>query len=112
MPAIELPPFTEAHREAVRACRFTSPLAGRARAIAFTCDVEVVRVLVPAAGMTEAERLKSGAAEHPAVATATHYRRSANPDVYEWELTFSHPDAVAFICDLADGAREKAASRG
>lgn len=106
MPAIELPPFTEAHREAVRACRFYTPNLEHTLAWAWTYDVEVVRVLVPGAGMNEAERQKAGADHHPRVAVATYYRRSSVPERYEWELGFTHPDAVAFICDLAGVSRD------
>lgn len=100
MSAVELPPFTEAHREAVRACRFYTPNLEHTHAWAWTDDVEVVRVLVPGAGMNAAKRQAAGADEHPRVGAATYYRRSSNPDLYEYEIGFTHPDAVAFICDL------------
>lgn len=105
MSAIELPPFTEAHREAVKACRFYTPNIAHDRAWAWTDDDEVCRVLVPGAGMNEAERQKAGADEHPRVAAATHYRRSYEPLKHEWEIAFTHPDAVAFICDLCSVSR-------
>lgn len=100
MSSADLPPFTDAHRRAVRDCRFVTPNTIRTRAWAITPDVETVRVLVPGAGMTAAERAKAGSDEHPAVASATHYERARGSGAWEWELTFSHPDAVAFICDL------------
>lgn len=102
MPAVELPPFTEAHREAVRRMRFVTPNVAREGAWCFTDDVELVRVLVPGAGMNEAERLQHGADEHPRVASAVRYRRSSEPEKHEWELWVRHPDGVAFICDLVD----------
>lgn len=106
MPAIELPPFTEAHREAVKACRFYTPNIAHDRAWAWTDDVEIVRVLVPGAGMNAAERQAAGADEHPRVAGATHFRRSSVPEIYEYEIHFTHPDAVAFICDLCKVRRD------
>lgn len=102
MPAVELPPLTAAHREAIKACRFYTPNIARDRAWAWSDDVEVVRTLVPGAGMNEAERQAAGAAEHPRVAGATHYRADTDTDRWDWELAFTHPDAVAFICDLTD----------
>lgn len=101
MPAIELPPFTEEHREAIRRCRFVTPNQDHTQAWAWTDDDEVCRVLVPGAGMNAAERQAAGADEHPRVASATRYRRSSETQKYEWELHLSHPDGVAFICDLA-----------
>lgn len=106
MPAIELPPFTTEHREAVRRLRFVTPSKDRAIAFGLTTNVELVRVFIPGAGMTEAQRLKRGAANHAAVASAGSYPRSVDPYVEEWEVKFTHPDAVAFICDLADERRE------
>lgn len=103
MPAIELPPFTDAHREAVKACRFTTPNVEHTLAWAWTDDDEIARVLVPGAGMNAAERAQAGADEHPRVASATYVRRSSDPLLYEWELTITHPDGVAFICDLVAG---------
>ena len=38
--------------------------------------------------------------EHARVAAATRLRRSAEPLLYEWELAITHPDGVAFVCDL------------
>lgn len=105
MPAVELPPFTDAHREAVKACRFYTPNVAHDRAWAWSDDVNVVRVLVPGAGMNEAERQAAGADLHARVAAATLYRRSSEPDKHEWELAFTHPDAVAFICDLCSVTR-------
>lgn len=105
MPAIELPPFTDAHREAVRACRFYTPNVEHDRAWAYTSDVEIVRVLVPGAGMTEAERAKAGLNTADRVAGATRFRRSQVPEAYEWELAFTHPDGGAFICDLCSVPR-------
>lgn len=100
MPAIELPPLTEAHREAIRNCRFYTPNMDHTHAWAWTDDVDVLRVLVPGAGMNAAERQAAGADEHPRVGAATLYRRSSEPLKHEWEIAFTHPDAVAFICDL------------
>lgn len=100
MPAIELPPFSEAHREAVKACRFYTPNIEHSMAWLWTADDEIARVLVPGCGMNEAERAASGAAEHPRVASATRVRRCADPPLYEWELHITHPDGVAFVCDL------------
>lgn len=105
MPAIEIPPLTEQHRQAIRACRFATTNIERSLAWAWSDDDETVRVLVPGVGLNAAERLAAGADQHPSVAAATRYRRSVEPEKYEWELHFTHPDAVAFIGDLVDERR-------
>ena len=105
MPAIELPPFTEAHREAVKSCRFYTPNRAHDRAWAWTDSDDIARVLCPGAGMTEAERLKSLDANQARVASATRFKRCSEPTLYEWEIAFTHPDAVAFICDLCEVRR-------
>jgi hypothetical protein len=102
MPAVELPPFSEAHRKAVASMRFCTPNVSRTLAWAWTDDVELVQVLVPGAGMTAAEQAKQGVGEHARVASATHYRRCSEPLAYEWEVHITHPDGVAYICDLVD----------
>lgn len=106
MPAIELPPFTAAHREAVKSCRFYTPNVEHSMAWAWTDDVEVVRVLCLGAGMTAAERATAGADEHPRVADATYVRRCSDPELYEWELHITHPDGVAFVCDQTATSQE------
>jgi hypothetical protein len=67
-------------REAVRLCRFVTPNMARNRAWAWTGSEEIAGLL-------------GGAAR---------YRRSAEPEIYEYEITITHPDGVAFICDLVD----------
>ena len=83
MPAVELPPFTDTQREAVRRCRFVTPNVARTHAWCLTEDE----------------------ATAAAIGKYTRYRRFAEPASYEYEIAVTHPDGVAFICDLVDGGR-------
>ena len=102
MPAIEAP-FTEDHREAVRRCRFATPNLARDRAWLWTDDAEVVAALVPTRSAVPSAEGAAPTEPAYAVGSATRYRRSSGPDIHEWEITVTHPDGVAFICDLVDG---------
>ena len=83
MPAVELPPFTDKQRAALRACRFVTPNLARTTAWAWTDDEATAATL----------------------GSYTKYRRSAEPLAYEYECHLTHPDAVAVVCDLVDGKR-------
>ena len=103
MPAIELPPFTDTHREAVRRCRFLTVNLARTVAWVWTDDAKIVACLVPTRAIVPSPDGSEQAKSAHAVGSATRYRRSADPDKHEWEITITHPDGVAFICDLVDG---------
>jgi len=102
MPATELQPFTAAHRSAVERCRFATPNLARDRAWLWTDDEEIVRLLVPTRSAVPSPEGAAPTEPAYAVGAATRYRRSSEPEVYEWEIIVTHPDGVAFICDLVD----------
>jgi hypothetical protein len=83
MPAIELPPFTETQRRALRSCRFVTTSLDRTHGWAWTDDEETAKTL----GHTSS------------------YVRSQVPYKREYEIHITHPDGVALMVELMEERR-------
>jgi len=79
----DLKPLPDGYAAALARCRFVTPNLSHTLAWAWTADEEVAKLL----------------------GAGTRYRRSAEPEVYEWECTITHPDGVALACELAEASR-------
>lgn len=77
MPAIELEPLPDGYREALARCRFVTPNVAHTLAWAWTTDEETAKL----------------------IGGGSRYRRCADPELYEWECTLRHPDAIALACE-------------
>ena len=105
MPAVELAPMTDAQRDALRSCRFCTPNLARTHAWAWTDDPAIVALLVPGRTEPTAEEREAALALLAPVGSCTNYRRCSEPELREWEIHLTHPDAIALVCDLVDSRR-------
>lgn len=70
-------PLPDGYREALERCRWVTPNVAHNLAWAWTKDEDTAKLL----------------------GGGTRYRRSSDPELYEYECTLSHPDAVALACE-------------
>ena len=78
----ELPPFTDAHREAIAACRFKTTNIARTWARVSDTDTD----LIAATGLA-----------------FSSYRRSRDPDVIDHEAQTSDQRVIEYVAGLRDG---------
>lgn len=81
MPAVELPPLPDGYRAALARCRFVTLNLDHTRLWAYTDNEETAKVL----------------------GNATRYRSCSNPETYEYEITSTHPDALALAVEVWEG---------
>lgn len=79
----ELQPLPAGYREALARCRFVTVNLEHSRLWPYTADAETAKLL----------------------GAGAPYRRCSEPELYEYEITSTHPDAVALACELAEVSR-------
>ncbi len=80
----ELPPLTDDQRAAIRELRFVSTSQDRTLAFGITTDPDI------------AGRCPGSGSSYP---------RSRAPMVMEWDVRFSHPEAVALVLEIQESRR-------
>ena len=79
----ELAPLPDGYRQALERCSFVTPNMARTHAWAWTYDEEVAALL----------------------GSKAKHLRCSEPELYEYEISITHPDAVAMVCDIVDARR-------
>ena len=79
----ELQPLPDGYREGLARCRFVTVNLEHSRLWAYTDHADLAKLL----------------------GAGAPYRRCSEPELYEYEITSTHPDAVALACELAEVPR-------